>query len=58
MVDQVEIHPTFNQAKLRTELAKRSIAPEAWSPLGQSKDLQDATITKIADELGLSLIHI
>ena len=67
VVDQVEMHPTFNQAELRDELAKRSITPEAWSPLGQSKDLQDATITKIADELGvtpaqaiirLSLIHI
>ena len=54
VVDQVEMHPTFNQAELRDELAKRSITPEAWSPLGQSKDLQDATITKIADELGVT----
>lgn len=54
VVDQVEMHPTFNQAELRAELAKRSIAPEAWSPLGRSKDLQDATITKIADELGVT----
>jgi len=54
VVDQVEMHPTFNQAELRAELAKRSITPEAWSPLGRSKDLQDATTTRIADELGVT----
>ncbi len=54
VVDQIEMHPTFNQAVLRADLAKRGIAPEAWSPLGQSKDLQSPEIGTIAASLGVT----
>ena len=53
-VDQVEMHPTFNQSELRRALDTRDITPEAWSPLGQSKDLSDPTIAKIAEATGKS----
>ncbi|GAA1381287.1 aldo/keto reductase [Luteococcus sanguinis] len=53
-VDQVELHPTFNQAELRKVLDSRDITTEAWSPLGQSKDLEDEKIARIASELGVS----
>ncbi|MFJ7589775.1 aldo/keto reductase [Streptomyces sp. NPDC097617] len=38
-VNQVELHPLFPQAGLRAVHAERGIATEAWSPLGQGKEL-------------------
>ncbi|MFA7766031.1 aldo/keto reductase [Streptomyces sp. NRRL S-448] len=38
-VNQVELHPLFPQAELRAVHAERGIATEAWSPLGQGKEL-------------------
>ncbi len=53
-VDQVELHPTFNQAALCAELATRKISVEAWSPLGQASDLDHPEIVKIAGKLGVT----
>jgi 2,5-diketo-D-gluconate reductase A len=36
-VDQLELHPTFQQRELRAFGAERGIAIEAWGPLGQGK---------------------
>ncbi|WP_424211055.1 aldo/keto reductase [Streptomyces sp. BI20] len=38
-VNQIELHPLFPQAELRAAHAERGIATEAWSPLGQGKEL-------------------
>ena len=54
VIDQVELHPTFGQAELRRVLDDRDIVTEAWSPLGQSKDLDNATIAEIAQQLGVT----
>lgn len=51
-VDQIEMHPSFNQATFRAVLAERGITPEAWSPLGQSKDLDSPVLTDIAEATG------
>ncbi|MGK2309540.1 aldo/keto reductase [Cutibacterium sp. V970] len=53
-VDQVEMHPSFSQRGFRKVLADRGISPEAWSPLGQSKDLDNPVITDIARATGKS----
>jgi 2,5-diketo-D-gluconate reductase A len=34
-VNQVELHPYFNQSELRAWQAERGIATESWGPLGQ-----------------------
>jgi 2,5-diketo-D-gluconate reductase A len=47
-VNQVELHPRFQQAELRAWLAGREIATEAWSPLAQGELLEDGTIETIA----------
>jgi diketogulonate reductase-like aldo/keto reductase len=49
-VNQVELHPRFQQAGLRREHADLGIVTEAWSPLAQGRVLDDPTITAIADE--------
>ncbi|UUU39067.1 aldo/keto reductase [Streptomyces sp. NBC_00162] len=38
-VNQIELHPLFPQDELRAVHAERGIATEAWSPLGQGKEL-------------------
>jgi 2,5-diketo-D-gluconate reductase A len=47
-VNQIELHPRFQQAELRREHAKHGILTEAWSPLGQGELLDDETISRIA----------
>ncbi|HEV7400397.1 MAG TPA: aldo/keto reductase [Solirubrobacterales bacterium] len=51
-VNQIELHPRFQQAKLRTFHAAHKIATEAWSPLAQGALLDDATIAGIAENYG------
>ena len=54
-VNQVELHPYFQQTGLRAEHAELGIATEAWSPLGQGGTLlSDATITRLADRYGVT----
>lgn len=38
-VNQIELHPLFPQTELRALHAERGITTEAWSPLGQGKEL-------------------
>ena len=47
-VNQVELHPRFQQAGLRRLHAELGIVTEAWSPLAQGEVLDDPTINEIA----------
>lgn len=47
-VNQIELHPDFQQKTLRAEHAKHAIATESWSPLGRGKLLDNPTIGEIA----------
>ena len=50
-INQIELHPHFNQQQLRDFHAANGIVTEAWSPLGQGGEvLQDDTIAAIAEE--------
>ncbi|CCH29927.1 aldo/keto reductase [Actinosynnema sp. NPDC047251] len=52
-VNQVELHPRFQQEELRRFHAGHGIATEAWSPLAQGGDLlRDEVVTAIADKHG------
>ncbi len=53
-VNQVELHPRLQQARLRAFHAEHGIATEAWSPLAQGGLLDDPTIGRIAAERGVS----
>jgi diketogulonate reductase-like aldo/keto reductase len=54
VVNQIELHPHFQQVGLRREHADRGIATEAWSPLAQGQVLDEAAITEIAEAHGKS----
>lgn len=51
-VNQVELHPRFQQRELRAFHERHGIATEAWSPLGQGTLLSDAAIASIAARHG------
>jgi 2,5-diketo-D-gluconate reductase A len=51
-VNQVELHPRFQQAGLRREHEDLGIVTEAWSPLAQGQVLDHPTITRIAEAHG------
>jgi 2,5-diketo-D-gluconate reductase A len=51
-INQVELHPHFQQVGLRREHERLGILTEAWSPLGQGLELEDPAIVEIAREHG------
>ncbi|HUB73322.1 MAG TPA: aldo/keto reductase [Solirubrobacteraceae bacterium] len=53
-INQVELHPYFQQRQLRELHAELGIVTEAWSPLAQGAVLEDPTIAAIAGEHGKS----
>ena len=53
-VNQVELHPRFQQRGLRREHADLGIVTEAWSPLAQGEVLDDPELKEIASGHGKS----
>jgi 2,5-diketo-D-gluconate reductase A len=51
-VNQIELHPTLQQAELRAWHADHDVATEAWSPLAQGALLDDDTIATVAAHHG------
>jgi len=53
VLNQIELHPYFNQPELREFHASKGIVTESWSPLGQGGgELTDPVITGIAEAHG------
>jgi diketogulonate reductase-like aldo/keto reductase len=57
-VNQVELHPQFQQAGLRREHADLGIHTEAWSPLGKGMVFDDPTVAAMAQAHGKSPAQI
>jgi 2,5-diketo-D-gluconate reductase A len=51
-VNQIELHPRFQQAELREFHARNGIATESWSPLGQGSILADPVVASVAAKHG------
>ena len=49
-VNQIELHPTFQQAGVAEKCRSLGIAVEAYSPLGQGADLNAGAVTALARE--------
>lgn len=52
VVDQIELHPTFQPDDLINHCSDLRITVESWSPLGRAADLEHPVITRIAERLG------
>ncbi len=51
-VNQIELHPRFQQTELRAFHAANGIATESWSPLGQGSLVTDETLAGIGRKYG------
>jgi 2,5-diketo-D-gluconate reductase A len=51
-VNQIELHPTFQQRDCAAYNADHGIVTQSWSPLGQGETLKDERIVSVADRLG------
>ncbi|MEV0190968.1 aldo/keto reductase [Kitasatospora purpeofusca] len=59
VLNQVELHPYFPQEELRAFHAEHGIATEAWSPLGQGKDLLgEPALVRIAEKHGRTVAQV
>jgi 2,5-diketo-D-gluconate reductase A len=50
-VNQIELHPYFQNREVRAYGEENGIATEAWSPIAQGAVLDDPVITEIAERL-------
>lgn len=57
-VNQIELHPYFQQAELRAFHQQRGILTESWSPLGRGAELADPVIQRIASAHGKTAAQI
>lgn len=55
VVNQIELHPRFQQRDKREFHAAHDIRIESWSPLGSGRLLQDSTIETIAKKHGKTI---
>jgi 2,5-diketo-D-gluconate reductase A len=53
-VNQIELHPYFQNADVRAHGERQGIATEAWSPIAQGGVLDDPEIVAVAGALGRS----
>jgi 2,5-diketo-D-gluconate reductase A len=57
-INQIELHPKFQQTELRSFHQKHGIQTECWSPLGQGQLLSDPTLHKLAQKHHKSVAQI
>ena len=57
-VNQVEVHPYFDNTEVRAFDAEHGIATEAWSPIGQGDVLDDAVLNEIGEAVGKSAAQV
>lgn len=58
LVNQMEIHPGFNQQEIVDYCKKEFIIVEASSPLGNGKIFQNDVLSSIADKKGISIAQV
>lgn len=59
VINQIELHPHFNQATQRNYNASKNILTEAWSPLGRATEiLKHPVLKEIAVRYGKSIPQI
>jgi 2,5-diketo-D-gluconate reductase A len=57
-LNQIQLHPRFQQKAMREKHAKLGVVTESWSPLGQGKMLTDPVIADIARRHGKSAAQV
>jgi diketogulonate reductase-like aldo/keto reductase len=52
VINQIELHPSFQQASVSAATSERGIVVQAYSPMARGSDLSDPVVVGIADTLG------
>lgn len=58
VVNQIELHPMFQQRDKRAYHQEHNIRIESWSPLGSGRALGDGTLAEIARKHGRSVAQV
>jgi 2,5-diketo-D-gluconate reductase A len=58
VLNQIELHPRFQQRESRNFHAFHDIAAESWSPLGRGRILDDPTLGRIAERYGKTVAQV
>lgn len=58
MVNQVELHPRFNQRELREYCERRQIVVEAWGPLMQGKIFSEPLFKELSETYGKTIAQV
>lgn len=58
VMNQIELHPRWQQREMQAADAARKVATESWSPLGQGKLLADPTLAAIAARHGKTAAQV
>lgn len=58
VINQIELHPKFQQRELRALHEKLGVITQSWSPLGQGQQLDNPVISEIAKRYGKSPAQI
>ena len=58
VVNQIELHPGFQQRDKRDFHREHDIKIESWSPLGSGRSLDDKTLAAIAKKHGKSIAQV
>lgn len=53
-VNQIEVHPTYQQREVRARCRELGITVEAYSPLGRGTDLDADAVVAVAQEVGVT----
>ena len=57
-VDQIELHPYFQNREVAAYGREHGIVTEAWAPIAQGKVLDDTTLAEIAGRAGRSVAQV
>jgi len=57
-VNQIELHPYFQNREVAAFDREHGIATEAWAPIAQGKVLDDPTLTGVAERYGRSVAQV
>jgi len=58
VLNQIELHPSFQQRTWRAADTKHGVITESWSPLGQGDALSDSTLVRIAKKHGKTAAQV
>lgn len=58
VINQIELHPQFQQKELRSFHARHNIQTESWSPLGQGQVIENPVIKSIAKKHGTTAAQV